>query len=305
MNLNPPARNIPTVGRIVHFHLGGTKSPTDPGRGNFRTAVEGDTYAAMVAAVAFDGLYLNLTVSDFYGNTFSRTMIPFVQPGDERPAGAWCEWPPIQNSGRVLSPAAVPTLNTPVRDPQKLAEAIDMNVAGKIAPDAPPLVGRPDKERAALERNTGDIRRIQDAVRHPVIAAAQQLYNDGRPKSSHLTMEEERRLISLFSRSDSLDYSTLTCSCGQSFRWHGGDDRLNPWLVEHEPHMKQLDNYGRSKSYQTTPGTIDGPCINCNQPYRAHVRDTNTYVDMCPAIDKPGTGPFDSPAQAAPHIPQD
>lgn len=52
-----------------------------------------------------------------------------------------------------------------------------------------------------------------------------------------LAIEEQRRLLALYDRSDTLDYSTLTCKCGASFTWHGGDDRLNPWIVEHEPHM--------------------------------------------------------------------
>lgn len=260
--LNPPAPMKPTVGRIVHFHLGGSKPPYDP-RGTFTFAPDQDTYAATVAAVDSDGLYVNLTVSDHYGNTFGRTLIPFVQPGVERPAGAWCEWPPIQNSGRapkdadpfsrvqekfqtqsgaitradslVLAAKGLqevaadldlkgrhpqagrssgelksallaiipliqhvadtligepPTLNTPtdaeqlsrlagrterertpVRDPQKLAEAIDMNerqaARRREDPDAPRLESDPERVQADLSR-------------HPVIAAAQELSNDGR-----------------------------------------------------------------------------------------------------------------------------
>lgn len=164
--MNGPAPMKPTVGRIVHFHLGGTKPPDDPGRGTFEFNSERDTYAAMVAAVDHDGVYVNLTVSDYYGNTFGRTMIPFVQPGNERPAGAWCEWPPIQNAGRVpvMPPIGEPpTLNTPADREQASRRAEE-----KHANDL-------------VEANVAAIRAEKERIRHPVIAAAQELDNDGRP----------------------------------------------------------------------------------------------------------------------------
>lgn len=57
-----------------------------------------------------------------------------------------------------------------------------------------------------------------------------------------LHINDQRRLLSLFPRSDSLDYSTLTCKCGKSFTWNGFDDGLNPWLIEHGAHMTEGNN---------------------------------------------------------------
>lgn len=116
---NPRPRIPPTVGRIVHFHLGGTEPIPDPGRSNFRLA-DNDLYAATIAAVVTPTL-VNLTVSDSWGNTFGRTNIPLVQEGEEHPAGAWCEWMDYQKGQaakteqleRQLAGDRVPTLNTP------------------------------------------------------------------------------------------------------------------------------------------------------------------------------------------------
>lgn len=38
---------------------------------------------------------------------------------------------------------------------------------------------------------------------------------------------------------------------------------------------------GAPQKYQSTPGIIDGPCIHCGQPFRAHWQDENTYAYMC------------------------
>lgn len=182
--MNSPPRINPTIGRIVLFHLSGTTPPADPARGNFMLA-ENDTYGAMVAAVISPSM-VNLTVSDSWGNTFGRTSIPLVQEGEERPAGAWCEWMPYQKGQAAKAEqlerqiaahthqltGEPPTLNTPVRDPQKLAEAIDLNerqaARRREDPDAPRLESDPERVQADLSR-------------HPVIGAAQQLDNDGRP----------------------------------------------------------------------------------------------------------------------------
>lgn len=192
--INPilPHLMLPTVGRIVHFHLGGSKPLADPGRGRFECAPAKDTYAATVAAVTSDGLFVNLTVSDFYGNTFGRTLIPFVQPGDERPSGAWCEWPPIQNTGRI------PTLNTPLTP----AELERLNASGGHRTEVSDRVGEfaaglpPDRggkqqlcnavgarAETKLVTDAGKVTQgagsILGGVTHPLASGAQQLDNDG------------------------------------------------------------------------------------------------------------------------------
>lgn len=199
---------VPTEGRVVHYHIAGIAPP------GFATHTS-NQYAAHVASVHNPRL-VNLMVIDADGQPWPTQSVPLRQPNDEPPLGNYCEWMAYQKgqaaraeqlerrlAGHQAMPPTgePPTLNTPVRDPQKLAEAIEMSVAARNAPDAPPLESRPDKERAALERNTNDIRRIQDAVRHPVIAAAQELDNNGAvingTTSTETTDNGERRFAAL------------------------------------------------------------------------------------------------------------
>lgn len=83
---NQAPRILPTVGRVVHFHLGGVNSADL----HFATAAN-DTYAAIVAYV-HSATMVNLTVSDANGVPFGKTSVPLVQGDDERPLGSWCEW---------------------------------------------------------------------------------------------------------------------------------------------------------------------------------------------------------------------
>lgn len=51
--------------------------------------------------------------------------------------------------------------------------------------------------------------------------------------------------IGRFQRYNENDHSTLFCTCGDTFRWTGVDERLDPWVVEHAAH---LDTMGRDKA---------------------------------------------------------
>lgn len=76
----------PTVGRVVWFNQGAP--------GMFPGSDQ--TRAAIVAHVHSDRM-VNLSVFDANGNVHSRTSVPLLQPGDEKPAsGFYAEWMPYQ-----------------------------------------------------------------------------------------------------------------------------------------------------------------------------------------------------------------
>jgi hypothetical protein len=54
-------------------------------------------------------------------------------------------------------------------------------------------------------------------------------------------VEHNERVASCagFARVDTEATSQLFCPCGASLTWEGVDDRLQPWLAEHRPHLAQ------------------------------------------------------------------
>lgn len=78
---------VPTIGRVVWYHPDSFSA--DAG------FAPSPCCAALVAHV-HDDSSVNLAVFDGHGNSHSRTYVPLVQDGDERPAGHWCEWMPYQ-----------------------------------------------------------------------------------------------------------------------------------------------------------------------------------------------------------------
>jgi hypothetical protein len=187
----------PTVGRMVHFHLGNPNQGPYPGWGV--TPDGSNTYAAIVAYV-HNANMVNLAVYDANGIQMGFTSVPLVQDADERVAllqgekhiGHWCEWMPYQigqaahteqlerqiaNEARA---AVAPTLNTPYapddpaakRESKPAADRISSAFnAGHAAADAYQQAGT----TAAM---TWD-KPSPEGVTHPVHAATQALDNDG------------------------------------------------------------------------------------------------------------------------------
>jgi hypothetical protein len=79
----------PTVGRVVWFY---DQSSVKAG---YLPDPAGQPMVGLVAHVLNDRM-VNLTVSDAYGQTFSRALVPLRQEGDPEPDGAYCEWMPYQ-----------------------------------------------------------------------------------------------------------------------------------------------------------------------------------------------------------------
>ncbi len=75
------AKIVPTIGRVVWYH-----------EANFN---QGQPCAAIVAFVHSDSM-VNLAVFDPSGKQLSRTSVPLIQDGDERPDWGYCEWMPYQ-----------------------------------------------------------------------------------------------------------------------------------------------------------------------------------------------------------------
>ncbi len=71
----------PTIGRVVWFH------PEAPHGAQ--------TWAGIVAYVHSPGM-VNLAVFDANGHSVSKTSVPLIQDGDERPQSYYCEWMPYQ-----------------------------------------------------------------------------------------------------------------------------------------------------------------------------------------------------------------
>jgi hypothetical protein len=82
---------LPTVGRVVWF------TPSRLSGDGFFAHIDGRRpLAAIVAHVFSDGL-VNLAVFDSNGVSHSRTSVPLVQDGDDKPEhGYFCEWMPYQ-----------------------------------------------------------------------------------------------------------------------------------------------------------------------------------------------------------------
>lgn len=72
----------PTVGRVVHYF-------------NVRPGFGADPRAAIVTFVHSDTV-VNLCVLDSSGNTFGRTSVRLLQPGESQPNGEYCSWMPYQ-----------------------------------------------------------------------------------------------------------------------------------------------------------------------------------------------------------------
>lgn len=93
----------PTVGRVMYYR----PHASDVLRDNMMS-VDGEPLAAIVAAVQNEK-YLNLTVSDSNGNSFSRTSVPFFETQADGPVeGGFVHWMPYQLAQAVRH-AADPT----------------------------------------------------------------------------------------------------------------------------------------------------------------------------------------------------
>ena len=83
----------PTIGRKVWFHPGPGDSLYDPADA---VTYLGQPFDATVVYVWNDRL-VNLTVASHNGDTYGRSSVILVQPGEAPPTGkSWCEWMPYQ-----------------------------------------------------------------------------------------------------------------------------------------------------------------------------------------------------------------
>lgn len=86
----------PTIGRKVWYWHSGWAVPQLGGESIY--PVSYDASQAMDATViyVFSDRMVSLDVTDHRGNRFIASSVTLVQPGDERPGGAFCEWMPFQ-----------------------------------------------------------------------------------------------------------------------------------------------------------------------------------------------------------------
>jgi hypothetical protein len=81
----------PTIGRVVLF----TPSRLT-GDGRF-AHIDGRKPLAAIVAHVFSDALVNLAVFDSNGQPHSRTSVPLVQAGEDKPEhGYFCEWMPYQ-----------------------------------------------------------------------------------------------------------------------------------------------------------------------------------------------------------------
>src|SRR6185312_9718943 len=168
----------PTVGRVVHFHLGDPNQGPYPGWG--LTPDGSNTYCATVAYV-HNANMVNLSVCDANGIQMGFTSIPLIQDDDERTQltqgerhiGHWCEWVPHQRAQAALE--------RQIAHETRAAGAED-RMRERVMRDTPrpehwPASGQPAGEyagtTAAMTWNA------PSDQAHPVHAATQALNSDG------------------------------------------------------------------------------------------------------------------------------
>jgi hypothetical protein len=88
---------VPTIGRKVWFWPVGTKNIAD------------STQPLDATVVYVHGPHLvNLACHDQNGQPFPAAHIPLRQPGEEAPAGPYCEWMPYQVGAATSVPTTAP-----------------------------------------------------------------------------------------------------------------------------------------------------------------------------------------------------
>lgn len=197
-NNSAAPRILPTVGRVVLFHLGAGYIPP-----NWEATPDGsNTYSARIAYVHSPNM-LNLAVDDANGVARGFTSVPLVQGDDEAPIGNWCEWMPYQKGQaaraeqleRQIAERSVPPykLRDPGAEHERLQDHVRMEREAqrgdRIAEEHEKFGTSSDL--AELRKNAptlntpftpGDVAAAQNTgspTPHPAIAATQQLDNEG------------------------------------------------------------------------------------------------------------------------------
>jgi hypothetical protein len=163
-------RILPTVGRVVLFHLGHSAVGIGPYLGWGITPDGSNTYSARVAYVHSEHM-VNLAVDDCNGIAMGFQSVPLVQGDDERPVGHWCEWMPYQKG----QAAKAEQLEAALATADRVHRAHE---SGEARFGEPPVLNTP--ARQAFQKAVAEGTTLSDP-RHPAIAAAQPLDNDGNP----------------------------------------------------------------------------------------------------------------------------
>lgn len=142
-----PNRITPTVGRKVWFRPNGTTSLQRAGTQGVAFAslaiIDNAPLDATVVYVWNDRM-VNLLVLDHYGNPFTATSVPMVQPDEDCPAvGFYAEWMPYQQ-GQARRDAAIDRAITattpfgaasaPVAAAQAQSATLDLGSDAPLAP---------------------------------------------------------------------------------------------------------------------------------------------------------------------------
>lgn len=57
---------------------------------------------------------------------------------------------------------------------------------------------------------------------------------------SHLWESGDRKPPRKFTQVNDYETSTLKCVCGETFTWSGFDEKREPWLEQHRPHVDDM-----------------------------------------------------------------
>ena len=134
----------PSVGRVVWFY-----PSLNTGESGFarHAGGSGGPYAALIAHVWSDAL-VNLSVIDANGTPHGRTSVPLLQPGQDAPDHAFCDWMPFQKGQAAKTDAAEKTASasaqTEYRQPtrrEELEYALVSGAASHLA-QAPTQAGQ-------------------------------------------------------------------------------------------------------------------------------------------------------------------
>jgi hypothetical protein len=116
------------------------------------------------------------------------------------------------------------------------------------------------------------------AEAEPVMTKQSLLLESTGGKAINITLDDDGELVVCVDDPTADDYTDFILSASDLLRVR---DWLNRVLPAPEPSVTR-------QKYQTTPGTIDGPCIHCGKPFAGHhVQDAETYLYMCLAPNRP------------------
>ena len=154
----------PTVGRKVWFRLNGIPQLARAGVEQYTPAAPSNNGAQPFDATVvyvWDDRMVNLLVLDHYGNPFTATSVPLLQPGDVTPsAGFYAEWMPYQQ-GQARKEAAsnLPPHQQRVIDEKAARDGEVSRLAAFI--DSNPVFSQlPADEQARLRRQLDVMREL-------------------------------------------------------------------------------------------------------------------------------------------------